>query len=293
MANMRELVPFMLFEVLLMAILVVCVYAFKTDARAFIFSTRWPPRCTTDFIPGETTCKASGETVKIVDFGESSLLITLGVLKIVATLTEILFSNSKSGDVITMVQNVLTLGFALSYVTYILGVNEIMVLFLFVIYSFTMSTMVNIHDELFRLGKGSRNLRAFFYSIDAYIFASSLVVFMRYSLSLYDSGGDIEVYPIVVLLASLVYVVGARSIRFQSYYRKFPSEAIRILGVNGIESDMDDIFDRPIYPIVSTANPDMVLTFHFYTRLIDISLLTFLMLCYITQLNRYADGYNI
>ena len=290
---MRELRPFMLFEVALMGVLVVCVYAFKTDSRVFIFSTRWPPRCTSDVVDGETTCRASGETVRVVNFGEDSLLITLGVVKIIATLAEIVFVNSRSGDAITMAQNVMTLGFALSYVSYILGVNEIMVLFMFVIYSFMISTMVNIHDGLFRLGKGSRNLKTFTYAIDAYIFASSLVVFMCYALRLYDGGGDIEAYPIVVLLVSLTYAVGTRGVRFQNHYRRFPREAIRILGTNGIESNMDDILDRPIYPIVSTVNPDMVLTFHFYTRLIDISLLSFLMLCYIAQPNSIADRYDI
>lgn len=282
--------PFMVFEIFLMLVLSICVLSFKTDTQVFIFSTRWPPRCGG---AGGTSCSATGESVRVVHFDEYQILLALGITKLLATVVEMFIWNKKGAGAINQIQKVFTLGFTLSYVSYILGVNEIMVLFLFVIYSFMMASMVTIHDGLYQLGRGNRNLKTFSHAIDGYIFASSAVVFTSYSLRLYDGGGNVEAYPLVVLMFSLGYAVAARNIHYNNQYRTFPREAIKILANNGIESDADDILDRPIYLIVQAANPDMVMIFHFYTRLLDISLISFLMICSIVQFNGRADDYAI
>lgn len=276
--------PFMVFEIFIMVVLTICVTSFKNDTQVFIYSTRWPPRCN-----GGVNCTAHGESVRVAQFDEYIIPQTLGVTKIVTILGELLID----GEVIGQVQKVLTMGFTLSYVSYILGLNEVLVLFMFVIYSFTMSSMVTIHDGLYRLGKGNRNLKIFFQAIDMLIFTSSLVVIISYSLRLYDGGGKVEAYPLVVLLFYTGYAVAVRNIRYYNQYKVFPREAIKILANNGIESDMDDILDRPIYPIVEAANPSLVLTFHFYMRLLDTTLISFLMICHSSQLSSHQYGYNI
>lgn len=276
--------PFIFFEILIVSILTLCVDLFKTETAVFMYTIRWPVTCSVG------ACSATGEVIRVVDFSEHYFLMALGLAYIGFTLLELLVWNEKYSDAFSMVRLVFVLGITFAYVAYILGINEILIFYMFIIYSFVLSVMVNVHDSLIHLGRGSRNLRTFSLSIDVYVIQGVSIIIFRFITRVIDSG-SLEVYPTTVLVVWIIYVWLSRFIRYVYHYRYLPNEATVILDANNVTPT--NIYDYPYYLLVLAANPDRIIRFHFNLRLLDLSMVSFLMLSYIAQLRDQVDTFDI
>lgn len=277
--------PFIFFEILVVSILTLCVELFKVETSVFMYTIRWPVTCN---VGGQ--CTATGEVIRVVDFSEHYFLVTLGLAYIGFTLMELIVWSEMYSDAFSMVRLVFVLGITFAYVAYILGVNEILVFYMFIIYSFVLSVMMNVHDSLIHIGRGTSNLRKFSLSIDVYLMQGISIIIFRFVIRAIDSG-SLEVYPTTVLVVWIFYAWLSRYIRYVHHYRYLPKEAIAILGANNVTPS--NIYNYPYYLIVLTANPDRIIRFHFNLRLLDLCLVSFLMLSYVAQLRDQVDTFDI
>lgn len=286
----QSLRPLLYFEFTLMVILTLITYWFRNSTKFMLYGNRWPVQCG----PGGFDCHcAMHEYVVYLSFDEHLYIMVIAVTHAFTTLLQLFSCHEKYDEALNTLHLFISFGLTLPYISYVLGVREILTFYLMVVYCLVMTSMITLHDTMYRRGTISPTLLRFSYAVDTFLWQGFLANGFIF-IFLEINGGHVEVYSVVVLCLALLYAFIARAVRYVFFYCLMPQTVMDVMKFNGMEANtIEDLSGIKGYKVVTEVNPEMSIRMLFYIRLGHLMFIFLLVVTYIAFCNDSVQEYVI